>query len=167
MPAITLTLGVATCVKFVAEYLGLIESVVDNTSKLRHQPLNSAINWFNNAKNCKDKATMHTYLDDARREFMKATSLEEDENLISAYVGLSTCQYILGDKTNALENLKMINTIELSNGAIMREIAKYMLLPAILREIMIAKATKARKNAFIVFKSKSLELSNKYLALKE
>lgn len=166
MPAITLTLGVATCVKFVAEYLGLIENVAANTSRLRHEPLNSAICWFENAKNSKDDATMHTYLNDARREFMKATSLEEDENLVAAYAGLSACQYILGDKINARENLKKINAVELSTGAIIRATAKYLLFPWFIREVKIAKAIEARQEEFKAFRSSTLKLSNKYLELK-
>lgn len=114
MPAVTITIGVATCAKFITEYLGLIESAAINTSKLRHEPLKSAIAWFKNAKNCSDVAIMKTYLNDARRDFMKAISLEQNENKVAAILGLSMCQLLLGDRVNANRNIQEINDVRLS-----------------------------------------------------
>lgn len=115
MATFTLTIGVASCAKYIAEYLGLIESVSSDVSKLRHEPLQSAIAWFNNAKNCTDEELMGNYIHDARREFMKAISLEDNENKISAILGLCLCQHILGDETNATNNLQKIDEVVLTN----------------------------------------------------
>ncbi len=106
MPAVTITIGVATCAKFIAEYLGLIESVAKNTSKLCHEPFKSAIAFLKEAKNCEEVTTMQKYLDDARRNFRKAVSLEEDEKKVCSILGLAMCQRMLGDEVNANINIK-------------------------------------------------------------
>lgn len=81
MTTFALTIGIAPCAKFIAEYLGLIQNVPSDISKLRHEPLQSAIAWFNNAKNCTDKKLMENYIHDARRKFMKAISLANCSNI--------------------------------------------------------------------------------------
>ena len=106
MAAITLTIGVATCAKYIAEYLGLVESVSSNTSAIRHEPLKSAIAFLNEAKNCKEESLMIKYLDDARRDFRKAVSLEENEKKVSALLGVAMCQSMLGDYFNSKKTYK-------------------------------------------------------------
>ena len=166
MPGVTLTIGVATCAKFVAEYLGLIESATENTSKLRHEPLKSAINWFNHARTCdKDKKLMQTYLDDARHKFMEAISLEDDENKIAAIVGLCMCQKLLGDEKNARINMQKIKDVELTKGAIMRATAKFLLAPPLLREVLITRATFKRTESFETFKNQAIQFNDQLLAL--
>ncbi len=165
MPAITLSIGVATCAKFVAEYIGLVASATANTSKLVHTPFNSAIEWLNNAKNCKDPAIMKDYLNDARKGFMDAISLEEDENKIAAIVGLSMCQYMLGDKTNAKNNLQKVNDVTLSIGTITRACAKYALLPEPIRTPLIIHAKLKREENFEEYKTNAQKFNEKVLSL--
>lgn len=165
MPAVTLSLGVATCAKFVAEYLGVVASASANTTRLRHAPLNSAVAWLNNAKNCKDRETMKDYLNDARRGFMDAISLEEDENKIAAIVGLSMCQYMLGDKTNAKNNLQKVNDVTLSIVTITRACAKYALLPELIRTPLIIHAKLKREENFEEYKTNAQKFNEKVLSL--
>ncbi len=120
MPAITITIGVATCAKFIAEYLGLIESTVSNTSVLRHEPLISATAFLNEAKNCTDETLMIKYLDDARRNFRKAVSLEENERKVTALLGVAMCQKMLGDYANSKINIQGIKNVTLSRSEIAR-----------------------------------------------
>ena len=120
MPAITITIGVATCAKFIAEYLGLIGSTVSNTSVLRHEPLISAIAFLNEAKNCTDETLMIKYLDDARRNFRKAVSLEENERKVTALLGVAMCQKMLGDYANSKINIQGIKNVTLSRSEIAR-----------------------------------------------
>jgi len=166
MATLIISFGIATCVKFISEYLGIIEGADSNTQKLRHEPLISALSWLYNANNCKNKDMMQTYLHDARREFMKAVSLEEDENKITALLGLAMCQQMFGDKINAQNNLARIKDVSLSAGAIARANAKYIVCPPILREVLIAKTTKTRYKDFNHFQAEALRFNTKLLALK-
>ena len=108
MPAITLTIGVASCATFIAEYLGLIDGAKTNSSIILHESLKSAVDWLENAKNCSDKTLMQTYLGYALEKFMEAKNREKFENKIAAILGLSMCQLMLGDKSNAEKNIQDI-----------------------------------------------------------
>lgn len=128
MPALVLNIGVATCAKFIAEYLGLIENTSANTAALRHEPLKSAISWFENANNCTKEPLMLNYLQDARRKFMEAVSLEEYENKITAILGLSFCQLMLGDRENAEKSIQGINNVNISQAEVIKRAGKEIIL---------------------------------------
>lgn len=146
--------------------MGLLNSAASDTNKLRHEPLKSAIGWFEQAQNCdNDKKRKQSYQEDARREFMKAISLEDDENKIAAFVGLSMCQRLLGDEKNARLNMQKIQGIELTKGAIIRATAKYLLVPPFLRAAVIARATMKRNESFDAFKKKATKFNTKLMAL--
>lgn len=53
------------------------------------------------------------YIRQVMVEFIKATAVEDNENLISSYLGLSLCQFLLGDYTNAQISFDKISKIEL------------------------------------------------------
>ena len=53
------------------------------------------------------------YLKTALHSFNLAIAVEENENLISSYVGLAMCQFLLGDKENYESSLKKASSTKL------------------------------------------------------
>ena len=53
------------------------------------------------------------YLKSALHSFNLAIAVEENENLISSYVGLAMCQFLLGDKENYESSLKKASSTKL------------------------------------------------------
>lgn len=174
MLSITLTIGAVTCAKFVAEYLGLIESTTANTRLLRHESLRSAIAWFENARDCNDSSLMIEYLHDARREFMKAISLEENENKVAAILGLSTCQCLLGDAINSQNNIQKIKEVKLSFSEksiiVAMHIAADIFSPVVMMIAMITKPSirdhiRQREQELEEYKKDALQFNTKLLTL--
>lgn len=114
MMDIALVFSAANMVKSVGEYLGWIDSVSSDIKKLLSQPLNSAIASLTYVKTAPSIEKQKFYLKIALKDFIAATSLEENERCICAYVGLALCQYLLGEKANAKITLNKIQDIELS-----------------------------------------------------
>ena len=66
--------------------IGLINSVDSNVHKLLHQAFKSAIQNLEYAESALEQNRME-YVRTARERFIDAIAVEENENLISAYVG--------------------------------------------------------------------------------
>ena len=123
MPApIGTILGASTKI---AEYFGLINGVDTKITKLLHQAFNSAKANLEFARNTSGQ-NQTDYIKQARIEFNQAVSVEENENKVLALVGLSMCQYMLGDKYNACCTLDKIKSVELTKAELLKYGAKEM-----------------------------------------
>lgn len=67
------------------------------------------------------------YIKRAKDCFIDAVAVEENENKVLALVGLSMCQYMLGDTINAERSLDRIRNVELTKA----EKVKYAALEAL------------------------------------
>ena len=95
----------------IAGYLGLIDNVNSNVKKLLHQSFVSAVQNLNYATTASGTNQME-YIRRARDLFIDAISVEENENLISSYVGLGMCQHLLGDFQNSSMTIEEgLNTV--------------------------------------------------------
>lgn len=106
----------------IAEYFGLIEGVSTKVTKLVHQALISAKDNLEYARSSSGPNQID-YIKRAKDRFIDAVAVEENENNVLALVGLSMCQYFLGDSSGAQITYERINEITLSNA----EITKYMM----------------------------------------
>ncbi len=93
----------------IAAYFGLIESVGGNVQKLLHQAFKSAIQNLEYAQTASSDINRLDYIKTAKERFIDAISVEENENLISSYVGLAMCQHLMGDIT-----IQSINDVKLT-----------------------------------------------------
>lgn len=96
----------ASIAESIAAYLGVVDSVSANIKKLLHQSFKSALINLKDAKDASNSNTCESYFKQAINEFIRAIAVEENENLVSAYLGLSICQYTLVDLINAKTTLK-------------------------------------------------------------
>ena len=121
----------------IAEYFGLIDSVSVDVKKLLHKDFQSAITSLKYAMNASDFENQKINLMDARKSFIDATSVEDNENLVSALAGLAMCQFLLGDRANAQLTLSKIEDVQLSTSKkveayskeLIVETAKSMIIP--------------------------------------
>lgn len=97
----------------IAGYMGLIESVGGDVKKLLHQSLKSALQNLEYARSATGQNQLD-YIRAARERFIDAISVEQNESLISAIVGLAMCQHLLGDDKNVKVTLDRINSVELT-----------------------------------------------------
>lgn len=104
----------ASIAESIAAYLGVVDSVSADIKKLLHQSLKRALINLKYAKDASNSNTCESYIKQAINEFIRAIAVEENENLVSAYLGLSMCQYTLGDLINAKTTLKKISSVNLS-----------------------------------------------------
>ena len=120
----SMTIGAAIATmniaKSAAAYLGLIESSSTNINSLVHQAFKSALMNLEYAKTASTQSQGKEYLKEAKNEFIKAIAVEKDECLVSAYVGLAMCQYLLGDSRNAELTINKIASVKLSNAEKMK-----------------------------------------------
>lgn len=98
----------------IAAYFGLIESVGGNVQKLLHQAFKSAIQNLQYAQSASSDTNRLDYIKTATERFIDAISVEENENLISSYVGLAMCQHLLGDITNRDITMRNIKDVQLT-----------------------------------------------------
>lgn len=98
----------------IAAYLGLIESVGGNVQKLLHQAFKSAIQNLEYAQTASSDTNRLDYIKTAKERFIDAISVEENENLISSYVGLAMCQHLMGDITNRDLTMQNIKNVKLT-----------------------------------------------------
>lgn len=131
--------GIFNISKTVASYLGLIESVDKSVKKLLHQQFLAAQSSLEQAKNTKNEHLRKEYLKSALHSFNLAIAVEENENLISSYVGLAMCQFLLGDKENYESSLKKASSTKLK-----------------IREKIIAEGKQLGKETLIRFMKPSL-----------
>lgn len=112
----SLIFGSLNLTKAIAAYFGLINSVDSNVQKLLHQAFKSAIQNLEYAESAVKQNKME-YIKTAKDRFIDAIAVEENENLISAYVGLAMCQFYLGDLYNAQITLQKVDTVQLTRSA--------------------------------------------------
>ena len=106
--------------KSIAAYLGLIESSASQINNLVHQSFKSAIMNLELAKTSSLKSLGDEYLKEARNKFVETIAVEKDEALVSSFVGLAMCQYLLGDRRNAALTINRIVNVQLSNSEKMK-----------------------------------------------
>lgn len=104
----------------IAEYLGFIESISTQVTKLVHQAFKSAKDNLEYARTASGQNQID-YVKRAKDLFIDAVAVEENENKILALVGLSMCQHLLGDASGAQRSLDRIKDVELTRA----EKAKY------------------------------------------
>ena len=112
---LTIIFKATSILKSIAAYLGIIDNIPADVKKLLHQSFLSAIQNLDFAKNSNSE-NQSDYLKTAKREFINAISVEENENLVSSYLGLAMCQFLLGDKDNAHNTLSKISSVQLSTS---------------------------------------------------
>ena len=155
----------------IAAYFGLIETVSSNVSSLVHQSFKSARLHLEMARTASSREQSKEYIKEAMKKFVEAIAVEKDENLVSSYVGLAMCQYLLGDKENAQKAIQSINNVGLSKPQVMKAgaksfLKKYGFLPiGIVGHIVgwnaANKGMKERKLDFNDYKYKALlEMNN-------
>lgn len=102
--------------KAIAQYLGFIDGISDDIKKLLHQSFKSAILNLEYAKGANSDFNRLEYVKSARDEFIRAITVEVNENLVSAYLGLAMCQFLLKDKENAIRTINRIKNVQLSQS---------------------------------------------------
>lgn len=108
----------------IAAYFGLIESVGGNVQKLLHQAFKSAILNLEYAQTASSDASRLDYIKTAKERFIDAVSVEENENLISSYVGLAMCQHLMGDLVNRDISMRNIKDVQLTLSAKTKAVSK-------------------------------------------
>ena len=98
--------------KSIAEYLGLVESINSDIKALLHQSFMSAKMNLEYAKDATSK-NQREYIFEAKNKFIEAIAVETGYNLVTSYLGLATCQFLLGDIFNARKSLENIRSVEL------------------------------------------------------
>lgn len=145
----------------IAEYLGLIESLSSDVKKLIHQSLKSAITNLDYAKNAYDETNQRRYICQATNEFIRAIAVEENENLVSAYLGLAICQYLTGDICNSNNTIGKVYEIKLSKSERAKAIAKDTFLrtaPVLVCDVQIIRRAFGDKGKHEKFRELSLDL---------
>ena len=119
----------AAVLESLAKYFGLIESVSADVKRLRHEPFNSAIDFLELAKGTNDEVQQQKHVREAMIKFTEAMSLEDNENLISSYVGRAMCLYLLGEEDNAKNTFAKIHNVKLTRPQEIKAIGKGLLVP--------------------------------------
>ena len=94
-------------------WLGLKASSL-TSSLLLHQAFKSAIQNLEYAQTASSDINRLDYIKTAKERFIDAISVEENENLISSYVGLAMCQHLMGDIENRDITIQSINDVKLT-----------------------------------------------------
>lgn len=133
--------GTLNAAKTIAEYLGLIETVDNSVKRLLHQQFVAAQNSLKNAETATDNMRAE-YLKSALNSFNLAIAVEENENLISSYVGMAMCPYLLGDVANARSSLLNASKVQLRNAEVWRYRARNIGRIYLIRSIPIINIVK-------------------------
>ena len=128
MEPVTVIFSAVNAGKSIAEYLGLVESINSDIKALLHQSFNSAKMNLEYAKDATSK-NQCDYILQAKNDFIKAIVVEKGMNLVTSYLGLAMCQYLLGDITNARTSLECIRTVEIPKGERNKAAAADIILP--------------------------------------
>ena len=115
MEPISIIFASATAGKSIAEYLGLVESIHSDIKALLHQSFNGAKMNLECAKSATGTNQID-YIKQAKNQFINAIGVEKGANLVTSYLGLAMCQFLLGDITNARTSLECIRTVEIPKG---------------------------------------------------
>lgn len=100
--------GIAKCI---GEYLGIVESINSKIDRLSQSEFEAGMRALNQAS--KSGSEQNDLLREARNRFNKAISLEKNERLALAYLGLSLCHYHLQDLGNAKDALRDLLAVEI------------------------------------------------------
>lgn len=98
--------------KSVACYLNLCESIDSKITRLINCDLGSGIKALDHAIDASNNPQF--YIKEAWHCFNRATSLEKDERLILAYIGLAICDMYLKEPVNAEKAL--LEALEVKNS---------------------------------------------------
>lgn len=98
----------------VTDYLGLVVDVSAQV-KIEHQAFKGAKDNLEYAITSSGQNQID-YIKQAKNMFIYAVTVEDNENKILAIVGLSMCQYLLGDNFSAHYNMERINDVELTRS---------------------------------------------------
>ncbi len=115
--------------KAIAQFIGIADSVSTDVKKLLHQSFKSGIENLRYAQNATGMVQQQ-YIQRALGDFIKAFETEQNENLITAYLGASMCQYYLGDIQNAQNTLSRISSVTLTNVETLRAAVADAALPS-------------------------------------
>lgn len=124
----TMIFSAVNAVKAISAYLGFIEDSNYAVKALLHQSFKSAKINLEYAKDAMGKNRLN-YIEQAKNEFIKALSVEQGTDLVTSYLGLSMCQYLLGDISNARMTLEKIRPVRLSNAERSRAIVMDVAIP--------------------------------------
>ena len=97
-------------VKSVIEYLGFVETIYEKVEKLGQAKLDSGIKALEQAKKA-PKEEVPWLIREARSKFNEAISIEKNERLGIAYLGLALCFSYLEDEANCIDALEQILNI--------------------------------------------------------
>lgn len=156
----------AAVLQSIATYLGIIESVSEDVKKLLHQSFVSATELLRFAYNSEGDV-QKKYIQDALLKFTEAKAVEDSENLISAYIGLSMCQYLLHDFNNARISFGAIKDVKLQRSKMFKSAMKGAVTPDVLdffpllRPGIVIKCIRAwekRKEDFECYKQKVMQI---------
>ena len=107
---VTLVFKSVSIAKCIGEYLGIMESINFKIDRLTQSEFEAGIRALNQAS--KSSSEQKVLLRESRSRFNKAISLETNERLALAYLGLSLCHYHLKDYSNAKDALQDLLNIE-------------------------------------------------------
>ena len=128
MEPISIIFASANAGKSIAEYLGLVESIHSDIKALLHQSFNSAKINLEYAKDATSE-NQRDYSLQAKNDFIKAIHVEKGTDLVTSYLGLAMCQYLLGDIQNSRKTLWKIVSVKLPKGERNKAIALDVSLP--------------------------------------
>ncbi|MEY3066882.1 MAG: hypothetical protein RLZZ532_3674 [Cyanobacteriota bacterium] len=102
--------GTFNTAKKLLECIGLLESIDSKLNKLIQCELNSGFDALNMAARASCKESQNKFLWDALEHFRKsrpkAKSLEKNERLCIAHIGVVICLYYLGERQNTINKLR-------------------------------------------------------------
>jgi len=121
--------GIARNTKSIAGMLGLVESIDSKINSLMQSKLGAALRSLEQARDTSSEMQREPLLQDARRFFNEALSLEKNERLIVAQLGLAFCHFALGDWNNGLAALKATENINYipSTVNVAKNVVKFVL----------------------------------------
>lgn len=97
--------------KGILEYMDIIESLDSKIDKQSKSELAAGIRALKQASNSETES--ESLLREARSRFNKAISLEKEDRLFKAYLGLAVCHFFLMDFNNASSALKDLSQADL------------------------------------------------------
>lgn len=152
--------GIINASSKIAEFFGLVEGVSTQITKLVHQAFNSAKSNLENARYATGQNQLD-YIKRAKDCFIDAAVVEENENKILALVGLSMCQYMLGDTINAKRNFNSISDVKLTRA----EKAKYAAMDVLQHQIPGSSGTylHARKTLFSNLQERAINSNRTFI----
>jgi hypothetical protein len=100
----TTTGGTLDFAQKITDFLGFAESLDKNIKKLLNTPLNTGIRNLDYARN--NPVNSIEYINEAIQSFTNSLTLEKNERLVCAYLGLAFCFHLKGDIINCKQILE-------------------------------------------------------------